>query len=904
MKLQSFSIVFALIILPLFLVLTYFIQLQVDTITLQSEYDTKLLTATYDAISSFEINTANEDLSSVSDSLRTIIEASNNVFINTLSTNLGLSNASKSFVEPYVPAILYTLYDGYYIAAPTKVPEILTSGKLDANGNPTNQGVAVVVGDEGLDVHNVDNFTFYTYSPNNNPDNPANDKYVAYNDLADNSKDDFSQILYEVDKSKLPAGISLGASTDTYYTTNIQFAKLKTKTVLKSYMPFSARYSRTKDDGSSVFDIMVTYTLDNYVTIEGTKGSIYYTKSGYLLNTRNIHIGNIVVDSNPRDINTFSERDIEKYIEEGRSINIGIKNNETDSDYEEIINIGTNNEADRHSKQEMEDEITFLTNQIEEAELTALMPDSDEKNGKITNVRNNISNKYPTEATLEAIDTIPEQITFCTNKRNSIQYDLDIMSAAVYYSKGYLFTTWVMNEFGENSDIVVRSGNSEKKGVLDTDIREIKGIINLEIDNNDNSFKNLGSSVVRRDGLLKFEGDRPIFKVDGSNQDENTKYGKVDAALDSPFYTHKLDVIRNSIQYNLNLAMTTYAESSKFDYSMPVITDSEWEKILTNPSIVSFMQGINCGLKTYNNYMIASSNNNEICISPDNIYFVPKDLFNNELSEYHKIDCPELITELNSEGVVNHDQLLSFASKDIKYDKFYNKTKSTTHYWYDHKNLACYSCINDSNYLPYGHSADKYNSGTNSYKREQGIFISRANDSTLDSTTANNLAILRRAFYIGVGKERNNLYKPNAANVSSGYEIIYNTNSSNSNLVSPTNTTTKNASQIDYIEVVFGYFDEPVNSIETIGLVEDTSRYYYDTNNIHARYNTSQTRIMYIKDPKCLISDDPSANPDTTISVDNVLRRIDFTRTSSPDVINLPLNNKSILVKFIKVVYK
>ena len=37
MKLQSFSIVFALIIIPILLVLTYYIQLQVDTITLQTE---------------------------------------------------------------------------------------------------------------------------------------------------------------------------------------------------------------------------------------------------------------------------------------------------------------------------------------------------------------------------------------------------------------------------------------------------------------------------------------------------------------------------------------------------------------------------------------------------------------------------------------------------------------------------------------------------------------------------------------------------------------------------------------------------------------------------------------------------------------------------------------------------
>ena len=115
MKLQGLSIIFGLMIIPIVLVVSYYIQMQVDTITLQTEYDSKLLDATYDAMMAFEINTANEDLSMVADSLRTIIDASTNVFVNTLATNLGLSNASKSRIEPYIPAILYILYDGYYI---------------------------------------------------------------------------------------------------------------------------------------------------------------------------------------------------------------------------------------------------------------------------------------------------------------------------------------------------------------------------------------------------------------------------------------------------------------------------------------------------------------------------------------------------------------------------------------------------------------------------------------------------------------------------------------------------------------------------------------------------------------------------------------------------------------------
>ena len=126
MKLQGIAVVFILILLPLTLVLSTYTQLQIKTLALQKSYDSKLIDATYDAVAALQLNTANEDLSNVADSFRSIVEASNNVFINTMSTNLGISNASKSYLSPYVPAILTTLYDGYYIYSPTKVPEVVT----------------------------------------------------------------------------------------------------------------------------------------------------------------------------------------------------------------------------------------------------------------------------------------------------------------------------------------------------------------------------------------------------------------------------------------------------------------------------------------------------------------------------------------------------------------------------------------------------------------------------------------------------------------------------------------------------------------------------------------------------------------------------------------------------------
>ena len=126
MKLQGLGIVFAINILPVIIILSYYIQVSVDTVALQTSYKTKLNNSTYDSMLAFEMNTANENLSTVADSLRSIIEASNSVFFDSLASNFGMSNASTNLFQAYVPAILYTLYDGYYIYTQNQQPEILT----------------------------------------------------------------------------------------------------------------------------------------------------------------------------------------------------------------------------------------------------------------------------------------------------------------------------------------------------------------------------------------------------------------------------------------------------------------------------------------------------------------------------------------------------------------------------------------------------------------------------------------------------------------------------------------------------------------------------------------------------------------------------------------------------------
>lgn len=115
MKIQHLAIIFVIIILPISMVITYYIQKQIDTIGLQTDYNMKLQTATADAIKGFQLNTINNKYSTVSDSKIRDIEASISTFYNSLGTELGASGYTAEDLKSYIPAIVYTMYDGYYI---------------------------------------------------------------------------------------------------------------------------------------------------------------------------------------------------------------------------------------------------------------------------------------------------------------------------------------------------------------------------------------------------------------------------------------------------------------------------------------------------------------------------------------------------------------------------------------------------------------------------------------------------------------------------------------------------------------------------------------------------------------------------------------------------------------------
>lgn len=115
MKLQHLAIIFVIIILPISIVLSVYTGYQIKAVNYQSQYSSYLLNATYDSIKAFQLNTMNNKYSTIGNSKIRDIEAAVNVFYGSLATNIGSSGYSKEDLQGYTPALLFTLYDGYYI---------------------------------------------------------------------------------------------------------------------------------------------------------------------------------------------------------------------------------------------------------------------------------------------------------------------------------------------------------------------------------------------------------------------------------------------------------------------------------------------------------------------------------------------------------------------------------------------------------------------------------------------------------------------------------------------------------------------------------------------------------------------------------------------------------------------
>lgn len=119
MKLQNLIVIFIVIILPIILIMSFYISNGLKTIQYQAIYDNGLISATSDAVYAFEQNTANNEYSHNPETKRDIIKASIKMFEKSLCNTCNISAYNTSEIEEYIPAIVFGMYDGFYMYAPS-----------------------------------------------------------------------------------------------------------------------------------------------------------------------------------------------------------------------------------------------------------------------------------------------------------------------------------------------------------------------------------------------------------------------------------------------------------------------------------------------------------------------------------------------------------------------------------------------------------------------------------------------------------------------------------------------------------------------------------------------------------------------------------------------------------------
>lgn len=615
MKYQNFAIIFVLIVIPLSVVLSYYIQNQTDTLVLQTTYQTKLNDSTYDAIAAYQINSLNTQRVT-GESTKSYVLASVNTFFTTLTTNLGMSSASKSTVQNYVPAILFTTYDGYYIYTPTKTSQIAYN---------EDDGVTVL----------------------------SSEKEVVY------PKEGTPEYTERVDSTtaETMATEKSSAIDQKYnkYTTNIADAKKEKNYMVKPFIYYSAQYVKGAD-----YNFVASYTLDNYVTIYGTKAkgrtdktsvgtdngyTDEFSKSGYLIDPDKIHIeGTLLIELLAKEGNTAESKSLGQSYDSSQSADAKYTsiadtntntNREThnnvrymaiDANSDEAYNYinyyeyGNNKVIDGHNK-------IYSPNKVTVKDSSGILKapirnqDGDEIIEDSLEINEYLSNNSDKKDALVLAGTTYTQLTVTYNGIEITDYE-----AMEYYIKAYYFSKWVQKNL---SDVEASSMQQQYLG-----LGEMSDTTKL-------AYTNFENDITK------------VFNI-GSNNDPELE--------DSDYVQHKRNVIRNSIQYNLNVAISTFNDTYynlEIAYRLPVLSENDWNSVLNNVCMVSFMQGIPCGTEKFNSYSVVKSNNNNTSVSIENMYFVDKDQFNNSQTEYHMFDCPKLSTTT---------EYLADQSAEFKYD--------------------------------------------------------------------------------------------------------------------------------------------------------------------------------------------------------------------------------------------
>ena len=569
MKLQNFIIIFIIIILPIVLIFSLYLNLEIKTITIQTDYDEKLIEATKEAVEAFEINTVewNGKYSSLANLKRQDLMSSVNVFTTSLANKLGIGGGSKENILSYLPAIVYIMYDGYYIYSPTYVPETIT------NENGVQLFYYEDSGSEGAQI---------TASATQNIGGTIVD----------------GEPMYIRESGTAKTGTYAGNTI--IFTTEINNAKKTYKHVLKTFVPYTTTYY---DDNGN--DYIINYTLDNYIRVYGEVQS----KEGYVLNSSD----EIIVPENSISGITFNGEEI---VPEILKENIYVRNSVTEEAELKTYQYIYNSNNDKRYYDATVDKFFMLS----------------EKNVKV----------YLPESEIGGTLAEYKKLLICPNDTS--------------YNWDYLELYQLLN------------GDDRNWYYKDRDDHYIKYELYQP-----NVNRGLDCSAINY-----------YLETCSFNHWLNQNDIDVDEILGI-----KKETIIQNINNNLNLSISNYNANSRLDYKILQLSDEDWEQALSNISMITFFQGIKAGLKTYNNYAIVTSNENNEYVSEDSLYYIS----GNDDGYYHRNYC--------NKG--NPSTYQAYKNTDFKVQSY--EENDQVKYYYKHESSSgeeiyeCFDCIvNRNNY--------------------------------------------------------------------------------------------------------------------------------------------------------------------------------------------------------------
>jgi len=630
MKLQQLAVIFVIIVLPISLVLAMYTDNNIDVLKKQAEYNDMLLTATNDAVKAYQMNTLRNGYSTVNDSKIRDISASVNSFFNSLASGMGSSGYKKEDLEPYIPALLYTLYDGYYLYG---------------------------------DYQNV---------------------------------------------------VTINNGKQNYSTENS--TELTSKSGVKPFIYYTCEYT-----GSGKFDIVINYTLDNYITVMGTDadGNIV-NRSGYLINPDSVSN----VDESCKTLTahnvTIEPETLGEYIVAIDTVDKG--DGQTGTEY-----VSRNTEYFQYVY--YNNQKYYIDTKYNDANNTdnASRQSSTYTGVNIFRLNNNLR-VYLTETEANGLAQFLELGDYTQINTNNF---LD-NSAYNYYKNAKEFSEFFIDLFsGQNNIKVVtdKYNNQLNYTALNTETGE----------------------EVPVHSRAEYE-IADVFNIKASDNDPETE--------SSLFNEHRMDVIISSIESNLLSIISNFNihNNSGFEFSLPVLSEEDWYKITNNVTVVSFMQGLPIGnYKYYSNYSIVANTLNKEFVSRDSIILRERETGkrnNDRNGIYHNPRCLTLNDE-NSSNLVGYN-IIDYQQQLASYDEIDSTTyeqTTLTFYYYPHSGSGAYECIIGKDELLF--TTDNLILGTEFHS----INDAYEDEGTSEYEGRKPSENIRKAYITALAREKYNLYK-------------------------------------------------------------------------------------------------------------------------------------------------